>query len=125
VTRARDEAIARMDARRTLTIRERVLDRRFARDVERLLPRERARRDRLPPAAGAPAIPGIGRATAAELPQGGQGIASPLTEQSRTTSIQTLPIEGTDGEVDVERIETITFRDAQGRDVAFILDHPT
>ena len=109
-----------------LTIRQRVLDRRFARDVERLLPRERARRDRLPAPAGAPALSGRGAVTAAELAGNStQGIASPLTEQSRTTTIQTLPIEGTDGEVDVERIETITFRDAQGLDVQFILDHPT
>lgn len=108
-----------------LTIRGKVLDRRLARDLASILPREVQRRQRLAPAAGAPPIPGLGRAIASELPASGQGIASPLTEKTRVVDIKTLPIEGTDGEVDVEQIDEIVFLDAAGREVQFILKHPT
>lgn len=108
-----------------LTIRQRVTDRRLARDIASILPRDRTVTRPLPPATGSPALPGAGRITAAELAgQAATGIASPLTEQSRVTSTQTLPIDGTDGEVDVERIDQITFLDANGAAVLFILDHP-
>lgn len=113
-----------MAADERLTIRQRVLDRRLARDLASILPREVQRRQRLAPAAGAAPISGVGRAKASELPASGEGIASPLTEKTRVVTVKTLPIEGTDGEVDVEQIDEIVFLDAADREVQFILKHP-
>lgn len=109
-----------------LTIRPQVVSRRLQRDLNRLVQRPRRTRDRLPPVEPPAPLPGRGAITAEELAGDAEtaGIASPLTETSRVTSIQTLPIDGTDGEIDVERIDQITFLDAAGREVTFILTHP-
>lgn len=108
-----------------LTIRRKVVTRRLQRDLNRLIDREPRARERLPPVESPGPLAGRGAVTAAELAKGDTaGIASPLTEQARVTSTITLTIEGTDGEVDVEQIDEITFLDAAGREVKFILDHP-
>ena len=92
--------------------------------INRLVRHPAKPRERLAPAPSADALPGRGQAspdaTAADT---GAGIASPLTELPAKTIeiIKTITITGGDGEVDIGQMTDVTFLDAKGRAVRFIL----
>ena len=97
-------------------------DRRLKDDLNRLVDHPPKAREPLPPAAGQAPIPGFGKA--GPTAGSGSGIASPLTEQPAKTIeiIKTIAITGGDGEVDLAQMVDVTFLDAEGREVRFILD---
>lgn len=95
-------------------------DKRFVEDVRGIVPPGgAAAAGALPPA---PARASIGVSAGTSLAaQGGAGIASPLTEVSRTTKdvIVQVPLGATS--IVVEAIVTLNMVDANGREVALVL----
>ncbi len=97
-------------------------DRRLVDDLNRIVKHPPRPAERLGPV-GSPGPlsgrgtgkPGAGSAAA--------GIASPLTEQPAKTIeiIKTITITGGDGQVDIGQMTDVTFLDAAGREVRFIL----
>ena len=97
-------------------------DRRLVDDLNRVVQHPPKPRERLTPAGSPGALPGRGTGKPGDS-TGGSGIASPLTEQPAKTIeiIKTIAITGGDGEVDLAQMTDVTFLDAEGREVRFIL----
>ena len=98
-------------------------DRRLTDDLNRLIRHPPPAPKRLGPVAGPGALPGRATGKPAAAADAGTGIASPLTEQPLKTIeiIKTITITGGDGEVDIGQMTDVTFLDAKGRTVRFIL----
>ena len=97
-------------------------DRRLVDDLNRVVQHPPKPRERLAPVGSPGVLPGRGTGKPGDA-SSGTGIASPLTEQPAKTIeiIKTIAITGGDGEVDLAQMTDVTFLDAEGREVRFIL----
>ena len=97
-------------------------DRRLVDDLNRVVTHPPKPRERLAPVGSPGALPGRGTGKPGDS-AGGSGIASPLTEQPAKTIevVKTIAITGGDGEIDLAQMTDVTFLDADGREVRFIL----
>lgn len=98
-------------------------DRRLIDDLNRVVSHPSKPPERLAPAGSPGALPGRGIGKPGDSSGTGSGIASPLTEQPAKTIeiIKTIAITGGDGEIDLAQMTDVTFLDADGREVRFIL----
>ena len=97
-------------------------DRRLVDDLNRVVTHPPKARERLAPVGSPGTLPGRGTGKPGDS-AGGSGIASPLTEQPAKTIevVKTIAITGGDGEIDLAQMTDVTFLDADGREVRFIL----
>ncbi len=98
-------------------------DRRLIDDINRVVSHPPKPRDRLAPVGSPGALPGRGTGRPGDSTGTGTGIASPLTEQPAKTIeiVKTIEITGGDGEIDLAQMTDVTFLDAEGREVRFVL----
>lgn len=101
-------------------------DRRFVRELNSLVLRGPRERSDLDPPPAKPALPASSGVSFAEdsVSASGAGIASPLTEQSRTEAIRTLVSDDGLVEIDVADALEMTFLDAGGREIVFEFSPP-
>ena len=97
-------------------------DRRLVDDLNRVVQHPEKQRERLGPVGSPGILPGRGTGKPGDA-TGTAGIASPLTELPDKTIevVKTIAITGGDGEVDLAQMTDVTFLDAKGRAVRFIL----
>lgn len=98
-------------------------DRRLVDDLNRIVTHPPKQRERLAPVGSTGALPGRGTGKPGDSSGTGSGIASPLTEQPAKTIeiVKTIAITGGDAEIDLAQMTDVTFLDADGREVRFIL----
>lgn len=98
-------------------------DRRLVEDLNRLITHPPKPAERLAAAGSPGTLPGRGTGKPGDATGTGSGIASPLTEQPAQTIeiVKTIAITGGDAEIDLAQMTDITFLDADGRAVRFIL----
>ena len=97
-------------------------DRRLIDDLNRVVIHPPKPRERLGPAGSPGVLPGRGTGKPSSTGKG-SGIASPLTEQPAKTIeiIKTIEVTGGDAQIDLAQMTDVTFLDADGRAVRFIL----